>query len=202
MTRGVLYLLGCAAPPVQYVDRAVRAAQADGWEVCLGLTPTAAEWTADRLPEWAELTGHPVRTDRRRPWEASEWPPPTVSVVAPATLNTVNAVALGLTPTWLAGHAVEALGKGWPLVVMPCVSVEYGSHPQLARSVEVLRGAGVRVLYGAPDGFVPRPAGGNRAEEYPWHLALDAVRAGPGGSGGGPGGAVPGDGVDAGGRGR
>jgi hypothetical protein len=48
MTKRVLYLLGCAAPPVQYIDRAIRDAQAQGWDVCLGLTQTAAGWLADR----------------------------------------------------------------------------------------------------------------------------------------------------------
>ncbi|MCZ7414050.1 MULTISPECIES: flavoprotein [unclassified Streptomyces] len=174
MTR-VLYLLGCAAPPVQYIDRPVRAAQAEGWEVCVGLTPTAAEWMSDRVPALEELTGHPVRHAQRRLGETSSWPEATVSAIVPATLNTVNAVALGLTSTWLAGHAVEAIGKRWPLVVMPCVNSAYASHPQFGLSLETLRGAGVRVLYGEPDGFVPDPPGRGDAEGYPWHLALAAA---------------------------
>ncbi|WP_340557699.1 flavoprotein [Streptomyces sp. GSL17-111] len=176
MSTRVLYLLGCAAPPVRYIDRPVRAARAEGWEVCLGLTPTAAEWLEERLPELEELTGHPVRHRQRRLGTRSPWPPATVSVIAPATLNTVNTVALGLTPTWLAGHAVEAVGMRWPLVVLPCVNSAYGTHPQFARSVETLRGAGVRVLLGGPDGFVPHPPGQGDAEGYPWHLVTAAVR--------------------------
>jgi hypothetical protein len=175
MTNRVLYLLGCAAPPLQYIDRPVREAQAAGWEVCVGLTPTAAEWIAERVPELEELTEHPIRSTKRRPGEVSTWPPPSVSVIAPATLNTVNAVALGLTPTWLAGHAVEVIGKRLPLVVMPCVNSAYATHPQFDRSIETLRGAGVRVLYGAPDGFVPHDPGQGRPEAYPWNLALSAA---------------------------
>lgn len=175
MTNRVLYLFGCAAPPLQYIDRAIREAQDAGWSVCLGVTPTAAEWIADRVPELEELTGHPVRSAKRRPGETFPWPPPSVSVIAPATMNTINAIALGLTPTFLAGHAVEAIGKRLPLVVMPCVNSAYATHPQFDRSVETLRGGGVRMLYGAPDGFVPNEPGQGRPEAYPWHLALAAA---------------------------
>ncbi|GAB3954957.1 flavoprotein [Streptomyces sparsus] len=176
MTKPVLHLVGCAAPPVQYLDRAVRAAQADGWEVCLGLTPTAADWLGDRLPELAELTGHPVRHTQRRLGQVDDRPLPAVTVIAPATLNTVNLMALGLTPHWAAGHAAESIGLRRPLAVMPCVNSAYATHPQFARSLEVLRGAGVRVLYGGPDGFVPFHPGEGDAEGYPWHLALKAAQ--------------------------
>lgn len=174
MTNRVLCLLGCAAPPLQYIDRPIREAQAAGWSVCLGLTPTAAEWIADRIPELEELTGHPVRSTKRRPGEVSPWPVLSVSVVAPATLNTINAMALGLTPNWLAGHAVEMIGKRLPLVVMPCVNSAYATHPQFGDSIGTLRGAGVRVLLG-PDGFTPNEPGHGRPEAYPWHLALTAA---------------------------
>lgn len=173
----VLYLVACAAQPIQYLDRAIREAQRDGWEVCLGLTPTAAEWIADDLPALVELTGRPIRTAKRRLGETSPWPAADVTVIAPATLNTVNAIALGLTPTWAAGHAVEAVGKRWPLVVMPCVNSAYATHPQFDRSVATLRDAGVRVLLGEPDGFVPNEPGKASPETYPWHLAFAAARS-------------------------
>lgn len=172
----VLYLLACAAPPVQYLEHAVRDAQADGWSVCVGMTPTAADWSHEQLDQLAELTGHPVRSEKRRPGERSPWPAATVTVITPATLNTVNAIALGLTPTWLAGHAVEAIGKRWPLIVMPCVNSAYATHPQFGRSVETLRDAGARVLLGEPDGFVPNAPGQGEPHRYPWHLALAAAK--------------------------
>ncbi|UCM90275.1 HFCD family protein [Streptomyces marincola] len=176
MPSRVLYLLACAAPPVRYVDRAVRDAQARGWEVCLGMTPTAATWCEDRLPALAALTGRPVRTTHSVSGRRSDWPPSAVTVLAPGTLNTIDAVALGLTPTWVAGVAVEAVGKRWPLVAMPCVNTGYGAHPRFARSLDELRAAGVRVLYG-PGGFVPNESGRGRPDEFPWHLALDAADA-------------------------
>ncbi|EST33667.1 hypothetical protein N566_19240 [Streptomycetaceae bacterium MP113-05] len=176
MRAKVLYLLGCAAPPVLGVAGVVREAQRAGWDVCLGLTPTAREWLGDEVAALAELTGRPVRSALRRPDETGLWPAADVAVVAPATLNSVNTFALGLTPDFAAAYVAEAVGKRWPLAVMPCVNAAYATHPQFGRSVEVLRGAGVRMLYGGKDGFVPKAPGEGRPEAYPWHLALAAAR--------------------------
>jgi hypothetical protein len=175
MTTRSLYLFGCAAPPVLHIGSAVAAAQAEGWEVCLGLTPTAHSWLGDRVAELEELTGHPVRNRWRRPGESgAPWPPADVIAVAPATLNSISALALGLTPSYVVGVAAEAIGAGVPVVVMPCVKTTLAAHPAMDRSVETLRTAGVRVLYGE-GGFVPNSPGQGRPEEYPWWLVLDAA---------------------------
>lgn len=171
----MLYLFGCAAPPVFHIGDVVRDARSDGWEVCLGLTPTAAEWLADQLPALEEQTGHPVRSAYKRPGEPDAWPPATVAAVAPATFNTVNQWALGITAHFVVGFVAEAIGKGIPLVAMPCVNRAFAAHPQFERSVAVLREAGVHVLYGE-GAFVPNEPGRGRPEAFPWHLVLAAVR--------------------------
>ncbi|MFC5720568.1 flavoprotein [Streptomyces gamaensis] len=171
MTNRVLYLLGCAAPPVLDMADIIRTAQGEGWEVCLGLTPTAARWLEARLPELEELTGRPVRSQHRLPGEVDPWPFADVAVVAPATFNVINQWALGITDKFIVGFAAEAIGKGIPLVAMPCVNRALASHPQFEQSVATLRGAGVRVLYGE-GGFVPNEPGMGRPAAYPWKAAL------------------------------
>ncbi|MFT2014572.1 flavoprotein [Streptomyces sp. 796.1] len=168
----VLYLFGAAAPPVLEFPQVVRRAQADGWDVCVGLTPAAADWLADQVPELEELTGRPVRSRYRRPGEPDVWPRADVILFAPTTMNSLNAWALGLTSSLPVGVVAEAIGKGIPMVAMPCVNAAYAQHPQLPRSIETLRAAGVDVLYG-DGGFVPNPPGTKRP--YPWDLALRAV---------------------------
>ena len=174
MTSRVLYLFGSAAPPVLDVDNVIRDAQASGWDVCLGLTPTAARWLADRLPELERLTGRPVRSEYKLPGQPDVWPKADVIVVAPATFNTVNAWALGLTHDFVVGVVAEGIGKGIPMVVMPCVNAAYVQHRQFEWSVAELREMGVEVLYGE-GGFVPNQPGQGQPKEYPWHLALDAA---------------------------
>lgn len=174
MTRPVLYLFGSAAPPVREFPAVVRRAQAEGYEVCVGLTPTAAVWLAGEIPELEELTGRPVRSAYKNPGEPDVWPPAGVILFAPATFNSVNQWALGLTNHFVVGVVAEGIGKRIPMVAMPCVNAAYAEHPQFDRSLETLGAAGVRVLYG-PGGFEPNQPGEQRA--YPWPLAFSEVGA-------------------------
>jgi hypothetical protein len=170
----VLYLFGSAAPPVLDIAGVIERAQAADWDVCLGLTPTAARWLDDDLPALEELTGHPVRSQYKLPREPDAWPPADVGVLAPATFNTINQWALGITEKFIVGFVAEAIGKGIPTVAMPCVNAAYVQHTQFDTSVATLRAMGVRVLYGE-GGFVPNKPGQGRPENYPWHLALEAA---------------------------
>jgi hypothetical protein len=173
MTR-TLYLFGSAAPPVFDIAGVIESAQGDGWDVCLGLTPTAARWLGESLDGLAALTGHPVRSEYKMPGEPDVWPPADVIAVAPMTFNMTNQWALGITDKFVVGVVAEGIGKRIPTIAMPCVNAAYVQHPGFERSVETLRGAGVRVLYGE-GGFVPNPPGSGKPSGYPWHLVLGAA---------------------------
>lgn len=95
-----------------------------------------------------------------------------VIAFAPATFNSINSWALGITSNFVVGLVAEAIGKGIPLVAMPCLNAAYARHRQFDRSVAELRGMGVTVLYGE-GGFVPNEPGQGRPGEYPWGLLLD-----------------------------
>ncbi len=164
-TSRVLCLFDSAAPPVFDVAAAIGQAQARGWDVCLGLTPTAARWLESSLRELAELTGHPVRSEYKLPGEPDVWPKADVILVAPATFNTVNSWALGLTRDFVVGVVTEGIGKGIPMVAMPCVNVAYVQHRRFERSVAELREMGVEVLYGE-GGFVPNQPGQGKPKGY------------------------------------
>ncbi|MHC0432921.1 flavoprotein [Streptomyces sp. O3] len=169
-----LYLFGSAAPPVFDVAKVIEDAQRRGFDVCLGLTPAAAGWLEEDLDELAALTGNPVRWEYKRPGQPDVWPKADVIVVAPATFNTVNAWALGITQSFVVGVVAEGIGKGIPTVTMPCVNAAYVQHRQFERSVAELREMGVEVLYGE-GGFVPNQPGQGKPREFPWCLALDAA---------------------------
>jgi flavoprotein len=176
MASRVLHLLGSAAPPVVDLVDVVWRAQTDGWTVCVGLTPTAADWLEDQLPALEGQTGYPVRSSPRTLGGAEVWPRADATLLAPATLNTVNASALGLTTNFVTAYVAEAMGNRWPLVVMPCVNSAYATHPQFGRSIETLREVGVRVLFGE-GGFQPHPPGQGDRRAYPWAPALAAARS-------------------------
>lgn len=169
-----LYLFGSAAPPVFEVADVIADAQQRGWEVCLGLTPSAARWLEKDLPELERLTGYPVRSEYKLPGQPDVWPKADAILLAPATFNTINQWAVGITSTFVVGVVAEGIGKRIPTVAMPCVNAAYAQHRAFGRSIAELRDMGVNVLYG-PGGFEPNQPGERRPEGYPWHLALDAV---------------------------
>lgn len=119
-TDRVLYLFGSAAPPVFDIASVIQEAQSRGFDVCLGLTPTAARWLAPQLAQLAQLaeleqlTGHPVRSEYKMPREPDVWPKAHVIAMAPATFSTVNAWALGITRDFVVGVVAEGIGKGSP----------------------------------------------------------------------------------------
>jgi len=169
-TRPVVYLLGAAAPPVRDIASVVELLQADGWDVCLGLTRTAAEWLAPYLPGLEALTGHPVRSRFGLPGEPDPWPEPDVVLLAPLTFHSLNAWALGLGGDFVTGYAALALGGGVPLVAAPCADPRVTAHPQWERSTGRLRQAGVHLLL---DDARPAPWD---AAAFPWDAALAAAR--------------------------
>lgn len=172
MTSRTLYLFGSAAPPVFDVAQVITDAQTKGWDVRLGLTPTAARWLNPQLTELERLTGGPVRSEYKLPGEPDVWPPADAILVAPATFNTINEWALGLTSKFVVGVVAEGIGKGIPIVTMPCVNSAYVRHNQFDRSVAELRDMGVTVLYGEA-GFKPHDSG--EKNPYPWPAALTAL---------------------------
>jgi phosphopantothenoylcysteine synthetase/decarboxylase len=146
----VLYAFVCGAGPAAEIGGLAGPAMDAGWDVHVGATP--AGWEFLDTEGLTRLTGH----EPRRHWSGrtSGWPPAAAVVVAPATINTVNKIAAGITDTWAVCTVVECLGLGVPIVIAPNVNPALGRHPGYRRSVAVLREWGVTVLW-QPDGADP-----------------------------------------------
>ncbi|GHH70964.1 flavoprotein [Streptomyces sulfonofaciens] len=171
-----LYLIACAAGPTQYVDEGVRQAQARGWDVCLILTPSAARWWEPRTGELEALTGHPVRSQYKLPWESDVLPKADAMLVAPLSATSLNKWGAGIADTLALGLVTEGVHMGVPVIAMPYFNRSQGAQPAIARSIADLRAQGVRYLDGA-DGYEPHPPKNGDASAFPWVRALDAVRA-------------------------
>ncbi|MFE2044333.1 flavoprotein [Streptomyces sp. NPDC059477] len=174
MTR-VLYMIACAAGPTQYIDDGVRAAQADGWDVCLVLTPSAARWWEPRRQELIDLTRHPVRSQYKLPWESDALPKADAMLVAPVSCTTLNKWGAGISDTLAIGLPSEGVNMGVPVVVMPYFNRAQGAQPAVARSIAALREQGVLVLDGA-NGYESHPPKQGNPKAYPWNRALAGVR--------------------------
>lgn len=120
-------------------------------------------------------TGYPVRSDYKDPDAPDVLPDPDAMAVCPATFNTINKWAQGISDTLALGLITEAIGMGLPLVAAPALNSAQAAHPAFGQSVETLRTAGVTVLYG-PDVYEPGPprTGGR---PYDWEMVVRAVAA-------------------------
>ncbi len=166
--RRILYLIGCGTPVTQQFYELVPVLQSASWEVCIILTPQATQFVeAERL---VQLTGYPVRSNYKKPDDPDVLPRADAVIVYPATFNTINKWALGISDTLALGLLCELTGLGLPILAIPVVRQGGGldAHPAFMRSIALLRSYGVNVLY-EPERYPPR-------NEVPGQLILDELR--------------------------
>ncbi len=164
----VLYVMVCAAGAASSVQNFVERAQAEGWDVCVLLTPMASNFV--EVSRLEQVTGHPVRSQYKHPDEPDVLPPADAIVVFPATFNTINKWALGISDNLVLGILCECTGmKTPPILAVPVVRKgKLADHPAFPRSLELLRSYGVHVLYD-PETYPPR-------NEVPANVILEALR--------------------------
>ncbi|RAY15263.1 flavoprotein [Actinomadura craniellae] len=142
--RRILYVVVCAAPAAADVEVFVRLAQSAGWRVFVISSPLGRRFVD--VHSLASLTGEAVRSEFRMPGE-SKGMPSADAVVAPATFNTVNKWATGITDTFAVGLLCELMGFGVPILAVPQLKDALARHVAFERNLEVLRSMGVRVLF-------------------------------------------------------
>ncbi|TXS43173.1 flavoprotein [Streptomyces sp. uw30] len=170
-----LYVVVCAAGIAVDVSKLIGAAQERDWEVGVIATPVALNGFFDTAAVEA-LTGRPIRSAWRTPADPRPFPPPDAVVVAPATFNTINKWAAGISDTLALGTLCEAYGLGVPIAVLPCVADALAAHPAYGDSLIRLRGMGVR--FGEP--YTGEAGEDGRRPEFGWGRALDLLERGRG----------------------
>ncbi|HYS31904.1 MAG TPA: flavoprotein [Streptosporangiaceae bacterium] len=164
-------MIVCGAGPATAIGTFVALALERGWKVQVIATPAALGFFDEAAVE--RQTGIPVKS-QYGDLGAPRSQVPDAVVVAPATYNTINKWAQGISDTYALGVLAEFTGLDLPIVVLPFVNTALASRVPFRRSVESLRGEGVRIMLG-PGAFEPHPprTGGDRISTYPWHVALD-----------------------------
>ncbi len=142
--RPVLYLVVCAAPPVQRIDELIELLHQAGSRTCVIPTPRAASWIDNQA--LTQQTGYPVRHDHRLPGDLDSLPRADAIAVVPATFNTINKWTAGISDTFALGILNEAIGLELPIIVVPYAKPSLAAHPAFSVSLEKLNGWGVNVL--------------------------------------------------------
>src|SRR6266851_25767 len=151
----VLYVITCASSSAPHVYQYIKAAQQRGWDVCSILTPHARKFVdASHLEQ---MTGHLVRSEYKHPDEPDVLPRANAIVVFPATFNTMNKWAMGISDTLAVGLLSEYTGLKRPIVAVPCFLTGGGldTNPAFQRSIRLLKRAGVCVIY-EPETYPPK----------------------------------------------
>lgn len=93
----------------------------------------------------ADLRGHTLVDSYFDPALINERDP-GLTLVAPATFNTVNKISQGIADTLPHSLVAEAIGAGWPVIVVPAMNSALARHPRFDQSIKTLRQWGVTVL--------------------------------------------------------
>jgi phosphopantothenoylcysteine synthetase/decarboxylase len=170
----LLTVVVCGAGPASEVGQLVKLALEGGWSVQVVATPAALDFLD--VPALEAQTGSPVRSQYRRPGEPRSRPADAI-IVAPATYNTINKWAQGISDTYALGILAETTALRVPIVVLPFVNSALAARTPFRHSVEDLRREGVHILLGS-GGIEPHQprTGDGLLDGYPWHLAFDEAR--------------------------
>ncbi|EEP73558.1 flavoprotein [Micromonospora sp. ATCC 39149] len=174
MTR-YLQIVVCAAGPAADVTQLIAAATKQSWTTAVTATPSALDFIGPEAIE--RLTGHPVRsTYRSSPGTRRSLPTADALIIAPATYNSVNKIALGIADNYALTTIAELIGRQVPTVVVPFVNTALATRAPFQRAVASLRDERVRII-GTEDGWEPHPpgSGNSRQRDFPWTAALEAA---------------------------
>lgn len=173
MSTRVLYVVVCAAPPARAIGEFVVLLNDQNLGVCVIPTPSAVAWINPAA--LAEQTGYPVRHQHRQPDDPDTLPPAHAIAVVPATFNTINKWAGGISDTFALGILNEALGLNVPIIVAPYAKPALAAHPAFGTSVNTLTACGATVLPNeAIRGANTEPTS---SPSYDWMPVLSAIRS-------------------------
>jgi phosphopantothenoylcysteine synthetase/decarboxylase len=173
VTRKLLYVVVCGAGPATHVDRLVTIAHERDWDVQIIATPAGVDFIDVAALE--AQTGNQVRSNYRKPGEPRSKPADAI-MVAPATYNTINKLALGISDTYALGVLAEAIGLGLPIVILPFLNSALALRQPLLRSIEQLRSEGVQVYFGQGMIEPHEPHTGDTViGQFPWTAGFDSL---------------------------
>lgn len=172
-----LQIIVCGAGPAGDVTKLISLAHDRGWTTAVTATTAALDFVDAQQIQ--DLSGHPIRTGYQADGSAHGRVLPSVDalIIAPATFNTINKLALGIADSYALTSAAELIGRGVPTIIVPFVNAALAGRAPFSRSVELLRSEGVQVILGAEWSWPPHPPGSGheRRVAFPWIGAFETV---------------------------
>jgi phosphopantothenoylcysteine synthetase/decarboxylase len=173
----VVEVVGSAAGGVEFLREGLVAPLVEqGYRVAVTLTPTAASWLdhSGEIGRLEALTGLPVRSEARLPGAPRPHPKVDAYAVVPASANTIAKLALGIGDNQALTTLCESVATT-PMLVFPRVNAAHARQPAWPSHLDLLRSAGVELLYGDHVWPLNEPRTAEVARPLPWHKILYAV---------------------------
>ncbi|KAJ7251289.1 hypothetical protein C8J57DRAFT_672053 [Mycena rebaudengoi] len=123
-----------------------------------------------------QQTGRPVMSSWGTPSTRRIGPADGI-IVAPATVNTINKLALDIRDNYAAALLGQAVAARIPMVILPSIKKVDTERVIFRNHIENLRREGVSILLGGPTGIEPTNASSKDGPlpPFPWHLAVSAM---------------------------
>jgi phosphopantothenoylcysteine synthetase/decarboxylase len=173
---GHLQVVVCGAGPATDVLQLTQIAGTRGWTVAVTATPSALDFVDPAAIKAA--TGSSVRSSYQASPGTRRTPTPADAlVIAPATYNSINKIALGLADNYAMTSVAELIGRQVPTVIVPFVNAALAARAPFQRAVAALRDEGIHILLGPQEGWEPHPpgSGSERQKAFPWAAAFDTA---------------------------
>ncbi|MFJ6986274.1 MULTISPECIES: flavoprotein [unclassified Streptomyces] len=167
--RPLLQIVVCAAGVAGDVGKLITAAHERQWDVGVVATPQGLGFLDVEAVE--NQIGRPIRSAWRSAGEPRPTRPADAIAVAPASFNTVNKWAAGISDNLALGILCEAPAMDVPIAVLPYLNSAQAAHPAYRRNLEQLREMGV--LIGSYEPHRPKVGGG--ADRYRWEEVLELL---------------------------
>jgi phosphopantothenoylcysteine synthetase/decarboxylase len=171
-----LYIVVCGGGyPADDLPVFVKQAQSTGWDIRVVATPSSLKFIDTGL--LASLTGHGVRSEYALVEDDNEERPvPDAIVVAPATFNTVNKFAGGISDTLALSLLNETICSGIPIIIGLPPNPTHAKHPAFLANIATLRSWGVQVIFEYEDVVLENiPDIEAWKALFPWQKLLDAL---------------------------
>ncbi|WP_163550230.1 flavoprotein [Candidatus Frankia nodulisporulans] len=176
-----LYIVVCGGGyPADDVPDFVSQAKAAGWDTRIVATPASLKFLDTGA--LAELTGYAVRSEYVLVEDDEEERPiPDAVVVAPATFNTVNKFAGGISDTLALSLLNETIGSGIPIIIALPPNPTHAKHPAFLANIATLRSWGVQVIFDYEDVVLEDvPDIDAWKAMFPWKKTFEALEASKG----------------------
>ncbi|MFD4878339.1 flavoprotein [Streptomyces sp. NPDC058420] len=164
-----LQIVVCAAGVAADVGKLITAAHERNWDIGVVATPQGLGFLDVEAVE--AQTGLPIRSAWRTPDQPRPTRPADAIAVAPASFNTVNKWAAGISDNLALGILCEAPAMGVPIAVLPYLNSAQAAHPAYRQSLKRLREMGI--LIGSYEPHPPKAGGG--ADRYRWEEVLELL---------------------------